>query len=124
MLGILLVTCALFGVAVMLLWNALMPQIFGLAPIGYLQAVGLLALARAIFGGLGDWRPHAHRRHLFHNNKLRERWQNMSDEERRAFVEHDAGMRFPRGFDIFRHGETAATQKGAENGARKENQNV
>jgi hypothetical protein len=40
----------LFGYVVMLLWNWLMPEIFGLVTIGYWQAVGLIILAKLIFG--------------------------------------------------------------------------
>ena len=42
---IMLAICAVFGVAVMLLWNALLPQIFGFPQLNYLQAAGLLILA-------------------------------------------------------------------------------
>jgi hypothetical protein len=43
-----------FGFAIMLLWNWLMPQIFGLGEITYWQAVGIFILARLIFGfGMG-----------------------------------------------------------------------
>lgn len=40
-----------FGLFIMLLWNNLMPDIIGAARIGYFQAVGLLLLARLLFGG-------------------------------------------------------------------------
>lgn len=40
----------LFGILVKLLWNALMPDIFGLPEIGYWQAVGLAVLAHIFFG--------------------------------------------------------------------------
>ena|SRR5258705_3142889 len=44
---------ALGGECVKLLWNGLMPAIFGLPPIRFWQALGLLALARILFGGFG-----------------------------------------------------------------------
>jgi hypothetical protein len=52
-LGVLLaaVLAAIFGFAVMWLWNHLMPVLFTVRPIGYWQAVGLLILARLLFGG-------------------------------------------------------------------------
>jgi len=89
-----LVTCAIFAVAVRLLWNALLPQVFSLPQISYLQAVGLLILSRLLFGGIGDdMKNHAAHRgagrggHPFdHGNKLREKWMNMSEEERREFM--------------------------------------
>jgi len=41
----------LFGYFVMLLWNWLMPTIFGLTTITFWQAAGIVLLARLIFGG-------------------------------------------------------------------------
>ncbi len=40
----------LVGYIVMLLWNWLMPFLFGLPEVGYWQAVGILILAKIIFG--------------------------------------------------------------------------
>jgi len=105
-----LVTCAVFAVAVRLLWNALLPQIFALPQISYLQAAGLLILSRLLFGGIGDdMRSGAVRRgagrggHLFdHSNKLREKWMNMSEEERKGFMEKEKDFfRFHKGFSRF-----------------------
>jgi uncharacterized membrane protein YgcG len=42
-------TAFLFGFVVMLLWNWLMPEIFGLTEISYLQAWGLVLLAHILF---------------------------------------------------------------------------
>lgn len=39
-----------FTLAVMLLWNWLMPVIFGLTTITFWQALGLLALSKILFG--------------------------------------------------------------------------
>jgi hypothetical protein len=50
---------ALFAVAVTFLWNRLMPVLFGLPEVSYLQALGLLLLARLLVGG---W-------HRGHHNK-------------------------------------------------------
>lgn len=44
---------AVFGLAVMLLWNWLMPDLFGLQAISFWQAAGLLVLCKILFGGLG-----------------------------------------------------------------------
>lgn len=52
----------LFGYFVMLLWNWLMPGIFGLTSITFWQAVGIIILARLIFGG---FKHHDH--HEKHN---------------------------------------------------------
>ena len=48
-----IVFALLFGYVIMWLWNWLLPEIFGLTTIGYWQAVGLLILAKMLFGGLG-----------------------------------------------------------------------
>lgn len=68
---------------VMLLWNALLPDIFGVKSIGFLQALGLLILSKILFGGFGG-------RGMFgrHGRALRERWMMMSPEEREAFIHH------------------------------------
>lgn len=44
----------IFGYFVMLLWNWIMPAIFGLPGIDYWMAFGIIILARLIFGGLGN----------------------------------------------------------------------
>ena len=51
-----LIVIAGFGQAVLQLWNLLMPDIFGLHPISFWQAVGLMALSWILFGGLGMFR--------------------------------------------------------------------
>jgi hypothetical protein len=51
-LGILLFIAA-GGAIVALLWNWLLPALFGWPRITFWQAVGLLALCRILFGGLG-----------------------------------------------------------------------
>ncbi len=68
-----------FGFAVMLLWNWLLPAIAGWHEIGFLQAIGLLALARILFGGLRG-HGHGHWRH-----RMRERWAQMTPEQREQF---------------------------------------
>jgi len=77
---------AVFSVIAMLLWNALMPGLFGLSALSYWQAAGLLVLARILFGGLGlgHWGHGGF--HHYHGNALREKWLNMSDEERKEFL--------------------------------------
>ena len=43
---------ALLGLAVMALWNWLMPEIFGLKKLTYWQAFGLFALSKILFQGI------------------------------------------------------------------------
>jgi hypothetical protein len=42
----------IFGLFVMLLWNALLPDLFRFPEVNYLQSVGLIVLARLMFGGI------------------------------------------------------------------------
>jgi membrane protein implicated in regulation of membrane protease activity len=48
-IGILMLAMILFGGPLMLLWNGLMPTIFGLPEIGFWQACGLQLLATILF---------------------------------------------------------------------------
>ncbi len=51
----------LFGYFVMLLWNWIMPDLFGLATISYWKAAGIVLLARLIFGSFGN-HNHKHKK--------------------------------------------------------------
>lgn len=42
-----------FGYVVMLLWNWIMPALFGISTITFWQAFGIILLGKLIFGGLG-----------------------------------------------------------------------
>lgn len=79
----------LFGGCVMLLWNWLMPDLFGLPEISFWQAAGLLLLCKILFGGFGG----GHHGHGCHHgsNKLRERWENMTPEERQHLIDLHKG---------------------------------
>lgn len=97
-------TVALFGGGTMLLWNALMPSLFTLPAITFLQACGLVVLGRLLFGShahalmfLGGGRHHGGGRHGHLHDRFHQRWQSMSPEERRQFRE-----RFQHaGFDLW-----------------------
>jgi hypothetical protein len=85
-LAIVAVAATAFSFVVMALWNRLMPPIFGLHAIGVWQALGLLVLSKILFGGFhgrpgfgGHWRQ-----------RMVERWEQMTPEEREKFR---AGMR-------------------------------
>lgn len=82
---------ALGGEVVRLLWNWLLPPLFGWREIGFWQALGLLALCRILFGGLGG---HHHRGGGV-RRRMAERWGRMSPEERERFRQ---GMRARCGF--------------------------
>jgi hypothetical protein len=58
----------LFGWLVFLLWNWLMPALFGLKAVTYWQAFGIVLLAKLLFGGVGS--NHGNR-HGWHHGKPR-----------------------------------------------------
>ena len=74
----------LAGLAVMLLWNALVPAIFDGPQITWIQALGLLILARILAGGGGRGGFGASRR-----GRWRERWESkvasMSPDDRKKW---------------------------------------
>jgi len=62
----------LFGYGFMLLWNWLMPDVFGLPALSYWKAVGILVMAKILFGsfeGMGSKKgSKKHNRTRFRNN--------------------------------------------------------
>ena len=64
----------------MLLWNWLMPSLFELQQINAVQALGLLVLTRILFGGFRG-------RHLYGGWRMRQRWKQMTPEERAEWRE-------------------------------------
>ena len=94
------------GIVVMLLWNGLMPGLFGFGTLSFFQALGLLILARILFGTFGGKRfgPWGRRRHRFaHANnrygfgsashpkeawrkKMQDRWESLSPEQKAKFT--------------------------------------
>ena len=73
----------ILGAVVMLLWNAILPDVLGVAALNYWQALGLLALSRILFGGF-KFGPRGNHRG-FGNPRFKERFMNMSREERVNF---------------------------------------
>jgi hypothetical protein len=68
-LGVLGAVCLglILGYLVELLWNWLMPMIFGIKKIDYWQAFGLIILTKLLFGGMGHHHDeHGHNKHHFH----------------------------------------------------------
>ena len=66
------------GTIVQLLWNWLLPSLFGFPEVTFWQALGILALSRILFGGFGGHRG-------YHRPRGRKRWGNMTPEERERF---------------------------------------
>jgi hypothetical protein len=70
---------ALFGLLIMLLWNALLPDLFGLKKIGFFQALGIFILSHILFGGHHPTH-HSREQKLFH-----ERFHKKLDRIRNSF---------------------------------------
>jgi len=85
----------LFGWVFMLLWNCLVPDLFGGPELLFGQALGLLILSKIIFGGFkgGSWggccgggccRGYSGK-HSYWKQKMESRMANMSPEEQEKF---------------------------------------
>ena len=80
------------GQVVRLLWNALLPPLFGWPLVTFWQAIGLLALCRILFGGFGSrghyGGPHFRRRLADRMaDRMAERCASMTPEERERLVQ-------------------------------------
>ena len=112
-LGIFIFLAVAAGAAavVMLLWNAIIPGLTGWGLLGYWQALGLMALCRLLFGGIGKGfhGKMAHAHHKFHggcgegypygkeamemHRRFHEKLHGMSRKERRDYIRRKmAGM--------------------------------
>jgi hypothetical protein len=79
-----------FGFIVKSLWNVLMPPIFGWHTITFWQGLGLLVLSKILFGG---FHRHGGRGGNRWRQRMKDRWENMTPEERDKFR---TGMRCGR----------------------------
>jgi hypothetical protein len=82
LLAVLLVL-GIFGALVMLLWNALIPELFQGPMLNYWQAVGLLLLSHILLRGITTHGLRG-RRHARRRRKWKERLASMTPEERAA----------------------------------------
>ena len=91
-IGAMVLFVAIGGQVVASLWNWLLPPLFGWHQITFWQALGILALCRILFGGLGcHGGPRSGIR-----RRMADRWGKMTPEERERFRQ---GMRERCGFD-------------------------
>ena len=87
-----LILLAVLPLLVMWLWNALIPGIFAVSPIGFWQAAGLYLLARVLTCPLrarfdiDGAERRRHKRYRNHHHELHEQMHGMSREERREFI--------------------------------------
>lgn len=79
-LFIVIAIIAVISFIVLLLWNWLMPALFNLPEINYLQAIGILILSKIIFLGIGK---HDHRDHC----RDREYWKKRFEEDQNSVSE-------------------------------------
>jgi hypothetical protein len=69
---------ALFTFLLMQIWNAVLPDVLGVKPISFWQALGIFALSKILFGFNSGW---GGRRRRY----MKDRFANMSPEERELF---------------------------------------
>lgn len=87
---------AIGGEVVMLLWNWLLPMLFGWRQITFWQALGVLALCRILFGGLGRHGVPRSRLRRGMRERMTAGSENMTPEERERFRQ---GLRGRCGFE-------------------------
>ncbi len=85
--AIAVVASLVLGLIVMLLWNALVPDLFRGPAIGFWQAVGLLILSHLLLRGWGRWRYADGWRHERWRRRFDQRLAAMTPEEREKFRE-------------------------------------
>lgn len=81
---------ALAGIAVMFLWNSIIPVVCGFSAITFWQGVGLFLIGQILTGGilfalffvLAGIHAVTH-----HRGELRNHWHGMTDEQRHEFIE-------------------------------------
>jgi hypothetical protein len=81
------------GEVVKLLWNALLPPLFGWPAIGFWQALGLLALSRILFGSWGGG---------CRDSRVRRRWSERWDERVAERVSEGAAHMTPEEWQRYR----------------------
>ena len=121
MLLLVIVGVLVFGYGTELLWNWLMPAIFGLRAITFAQAIGLVVLSKILLGGFGGrgGRGRWGRAGGRWKEGMKERWEQMTPEERERFR---AGMRGRGGWCSDwsgREGQRAADQQAAAQAAEQ-----
>jgi hypothetical protein len=78
-----IVAALLFTLVVMGLWNAILPAVLGVKTITFIQAMGILALSKILFGGgCRGWRGG---RGQEWKQKMKEKWDTMSPDQRDQF---------------------------------------
>jgi hypothetical protein len=83
---------AVLGFVIMLLWNAIIPDLFDIPKITFWQALGLFILARILFGGIwksgmfsSDNNKHGH--NSYRDSPLYKEWSEMTPEQRHEYMD-------------------------------------
>ncbi len=84
---VLMVPVLFFGIGavVMLLWNAILPNLIHVGVISFWQAIGLLVLSKILFSGFRHGSPGRHMHSHGKYQHLKEKWENMTDEEKAKY---------------------------------------
>jgi hypothetical protein len=77
----------------MLLWNWLMPALFGLTAVNYWQAAGLFVLTRLLIGNIGP--GHSKIKEI---DFIRRKWMKMTPRQREEFINRRHGFGFGHSF--------------------------
>ncbi|HMK03819.1 MAG TPA: hypothetical protein VK489_06490 [Ferruginibacter sp.] len=79
-----IVAVPLFGLLVMSLWNAILPEVIGVRSITFWQALGILLLSKILFGGFGG-RHHGREQGRQKWIEMKQKLGGMNPEEREKF---------------------------------------
>jgi hypothetical protein len=77
-----LVSFAIMGLVVLLLWNNIITSVIGWKTISYLQSLGLLLLTRILTGNIGPRGMYGPGGMMYRKGWMKERWKNMSEEQK------------------------------------------
>ena len=75
------------GWIVMMLWNAILPDILQTPMISYWQAVGLLVLTHILFRGVGHFGHKSYKSRHYWKHRFEQKLASMTPEEREKFRE-------------------------------------
>ena len=79
-----IVAVPLFGLLVMTLWNAILPEVIGVRSINFWQALGILVLSKILFGGFSGHKRNR-RRGRDKWMEMKQKFAGMNSEEREKF---------------------------------------
>jgi hypothetical protein len=79
-----LIIFSLVSYIVMLLWNWLMPELFGLPQVNFEQSAGILLMSKILFGGFKK-SNHGHA-----NSYWKEKWHNIPEDKREKWKQQFA----------------------------------